>query len=58
MFFDLLWGLEPKPNFCVPSQFVSGSAQPFEPPSETYVSAQHDMWSTKVRKLSMAESIN
>ena len=46
------------PAFCVPSQFVSWSAHPLEPPSETYVSALHDMWSTKVRKLSMALSVN
>ena len=48
----------PNPTFCVPSQFVNWSAQPFEPPSETYVSALHDMWSTKARKLSMALSVN
>ena len=34
------------------------SAQPLEPPNETYVSALHDMWSTKARKLSMALSVN
>lgn len=33
----------PNPIFCVPSQFKSWSAHPFEPPSETYVSALHDM---------------
>ena len=33
----------PNPTFCVPSQFVSWSAHPFEPPSETYVSALHDI---------------
>ena len=27
----------PNPTFCVPSQFVSWSAHPLEPPSETYV---------------------
>ena len=27
----------PNPEFCVPSQLVSWSAQPLEPPSETYV---------------------
>ena len=52
-----LW-IAPNPTFCVPSQFVSWSAHPLEPPSETYVSALHDMWSTKVRKLSMALSVN
>ena len=46
------------PTFCVPSQFVNWSAQPLEPPSETYVSALHDIWSTKARKLSMALSVN
>ena len=48
----------PNPTFCVPSQFVSWSAHPLEPPSETYVSALHDIWSTKARKLSMALSVN
>ena len=38
-----LLGDTPNPIFCVPSQFVSWSAQPLEPPSETYVSALHDM---------------
>ena len=52
-----LW-IAPNPTFCVPSQFVSWSAHPLEPPSETYVSALHDMWSTKARKLSMALSVN
>ena len=52
-----LW-TAPNPTFCVPSQFVSWSAQPLEPPSETYVSALHDIWSTKARKLSMALSVN
>ena len=33
----------PNPTFCVPSQFVSWSAQPLEPLSETYVSALHDI---------------
>ena len=51
-------GDAPNPNFCVPSQFVSWSAQPLELPSETYVSALHDMWSTKARKLPMALSVN
>ena len=46
------------PTFCVPSQFVNWSAQPLEPPGETYVSALHDMWSTNARKLSMALSVN
>ena len=32
----------PNPTFCVPSQFVSWSAQPLEPPSGAYVSALHD----------------
>lgn len=41
------------PTFCKPSQFVSWSAHPFKPPSETYVSALHDMWSTNARKLLM-----
>ncbi len=58
MFFDLLWGLESNPNFCVPSQFINWSALPLEPPSETYVSALHDIWSTKASKLSMALSVN
>ena len=50
---------ELNPAFGVPSQFVNWSAQPFEPPSETYVSAlHHDIWSTKARKLSMALSVN
>lgn len=48
----------PNPTFCVPSQFVSWSAHPLEPPSETYVSALHDMWSTNARKVSMALSVN
>ena len=53
--FSFFCGMLPSPTFCcVPSQFVSWSAQPLEPPSETYVSALHDMWSTKARKLPMA----
>ena len=39
---DFFFDGAPNPNFCVPSQFVSWSAQPLEPPSETYVSALHD----------------
>ena len=52
--FPFFCGTLPSPTFCVPSQLVSWSAQPLEPPSETYVSALHDMWSTKARKVSMA----
>ena len=37
------FGDAPNPNFCVQSQFVIWSAQALEPPSETYVSALHDM---------------
>ena len=44
------WRIPPRPTFCVPSQFVSWSAHPLEPPSETYVSALHDIWSTKARR--------
>ena len=56
--FSFFCGMLPSPIFCVPSQFVSWSAHPLKPPSETYVSALHDMWSTKERKLSMALSVN
>ena len=35
---DFFFDGAPNPNFCVPSQLVSWSAQPLEPPSETYVS--------------------
>ena len=40
---NFFFGDAPNPNFCVPSQFVSWSAQALEPQSETYVSALHDM---------------
>ena len=40
--FSFFCGMLPSPIFCVPSQFVNWSAQPLEPPSETYVSALHD----------------
>ena len=43
-------GSAPNPFFCVLSQLVSWSAQPLEPPSETYVSALHDMWLMNERK--------
>lgn len=56
--FSFFCGMLPSPTFCVPSQFVSWSAQPLEPPSETYVSALHNIWSTKARKLSMGLSVN
>ena len=49
--------IAPNPTFCVPSQFKSWSAHPFEPPSETYVSALHDMWSMNERKLLTMESV-
>ena len=48
--FSFFCGMLPSPIFCVPSQFVNWSTQPLEPPSETYVSALHVMWSTKARK--------
>ena len=40
---DFFFGDAPNPNFCVPSQFVSWSAQALQPPSKTYVSVLHDM---------------
>ena len=63
LFIDILFlstslVLAPNPTFCVPSQFVSWSVHPLEPPSETYVFALHDKWSTKARKLLMALSVN
>ena len=54
----LLFDGAPNPNFCIPSQFVSWSAQPLEAPREAYVFALHDMWSTKARKMSMALFVN
>ncbi len=42
-FYTFLLVGAPNLTFCVPSQFVSWSAQPLEPPIETYVSALHDM---------------
>ena len=38
------------PHFCVPSQLVSWSAHPFEPPRETYMLALHDSLSMSERK--------
>ena len=38
VFSFLLWQCTQNPIFCVPSQLVSWSSQPLEPPSETYVS--------------------
>lgn len=37
------FGGAPNPNFCIPSQFVSWSAQPLEAPRETYAFALHNM---------------
>lgn len=50
-FCAFLFVAAPHPNSCIPSQFASWPAHPFEPPSESYVSALHDMWSTNTRKL-------